>query len=50
MSFMCRIMGHHRAGTQAYFDPQIRRWRSICHRCGVAMVRERKSNWHVASD
>lgn len=50
MSFMCRIMGHHRAGTQAYFDPQIHRWRSICHRCGVAMIRERKSKWHPTTD
>lgn len=46
MLFMCRIMGHRRSGTQAYFDPEIRKWRSVCHRCRVPMVRERKAEWY----
>ena len=44
MNLTCLVMGHHRSRGRAVEDDEFG-WRSVCKRCGVAMVRLNHNNW-----
>jgi hypothetical protein len=43
--FLCRLIGHRRSAKLAYIDPEERRWRSYCRRCGAPMRKHGLYGW-----
>jgi hypothetical protein len=44
---ICRIIGHRRSKSRAYFVPELGLWRSFCRRCGTPLLREKDGRWHT---
>jgi hypothetical protein len=46
MNPLCLILGHHRSRGRAVEDVDFG-WRSVCERCGAAMVRLPNRKWRL---
>lgn len=42
---VCRIIGHRRSKSRAYYVPELDRWRSFCRRCGTPLLRDENGKW-----
>jgi len=48
--FLCRWIGHRRSSHGAYLDPDERRWRCECRRCGAPLRKHGLRGWEEVRD